>query len=389
MSDAVPYLPFSLWLIASACLLLLLIVIFGYHLYQRSRIRALVGDSASVGALAARKEALEADVRALRQWLAEQQTERLKMEAERHSQEMCRADLARMNRILEDRRREGEALSQRVAEIDLMLARRKNALTHLDAEITSLEQQRRDLGPLEKYTQELRLEIDSGKIRLAQMAEQELRAEALQHKAQQLEDEIEEMRKTLEPMRHEKQKLRQFIEQARHAATVKNEQLLEQKQALRGLQRARDELLLARQTLQPEIERLQAEHTAKSADLAMLEDNLRQERQEKEASHARAIASLEKALQSRREEAADAVAEMRQELQHVKGELAALLEQKRGLEGELMAMAARKALWESELAATRPKPARRQRPVAHARAAARKIPRKSPARSTQIFCKAG
>lgn len=373
MNTAAPYIPFSLWLLAAACLILLLLIIFGYHLYQRSRMVAMLGDSASLGALAAKKDALEADVSTLRQWMMDQKSERLKLEAERHDQELLRSELAHLKRTMADRKKEEETLTAANAEADVMLGRRKTALSRLDAEIASLEQQRQELGPLEKYVQELRLEIDNGKIRLAHMAEQELKVDVLQHQAQLLEDELDELRKTLAPMRLEKQKLRQFIDQARHAATVKNEQILEQRQHHATLLRTIDELEARKRALVPEIDHLQIERDARASALASFEEQSMRRREELETGHAATLATLEEQKQQVQENLAnerallaDQLAALRQdhrdEIARLNGEktalqmeLANLADKRREFETDLTMLAARRALWEQEMGKIKPR----------------------------------
>lgn len=272
----IPFLPTALWFLAAGCLVLLMFVIFGYHLYQRSRIRALTEDTGNIATLAARKESLEAEVKELRAWLGSQRAEKEKLEAERHQQELARVELAQLEKRLEDKRNESTALVARVADLDIGFEKRRQLHARLDAEIRSLEEQRSELVPMEKYAQELRLELDQGRARLAQMAQEEIRTQSLQTQTEILRREITGLKEELEPLREEKLRLHQYIEQARHSAAVKNEQLLEQKKEQRVLETTNADLAKKHETLEAEVAKMNEAKEAAIAELANLEGTINQ-----------------------------------------------------------------------------------------------------------------
>lgn len=306
-----PYLSSALWFGAAACLILLLLVIFGYHLYQRSRFKAITTDGASVARLAARKEALQADVAELRDWLASHKAEQQKLEAERHKQELARVDLAQLEQQLVVKRNETQHMLARVAELDIVLEKRRQFHARLDAEIKSLEEQRQELAPMEKYAQDLRLELDQGRVRLAQIAQEEIRAQSLQTQAQVLRQELRELAQEIGPLREERAKLRQFIEQARQATAVKNEQLQDQKQQIRSLETRISTLELQKNSL----ESTAATARSQCDEIQARLNDLNQERLslEKQAAECRLAAQseqvqLEMLLQRREEHSSDVAA---------------------------------------------------------------------------------
>ena len=90
----IPFLPTSLWVIASALTILLLLVVLVYHIYWRKREAALLEDSEDAAALSAKKQILQADMEAIRQWLDDQKVELERLNTERDEQERLRALLA-------------------------------------------------------------------------------------------------------------------------------------------------------------------------------------------------------------------------------------------------------------------------------------------------------
>lgn len=272
----IPFLPTALWFMAAGCLVLLMLVVFGYHLYQRSRVKALARDAGGIASLAAKKETLAAEVAEMRSWLSSQRAEREKLEAERHQQELARVELAQLEKRLEDKKNESTALVARVADLDIGFEKRRQLHARLDAEIRSLEDQRAELVPMEKYAQELRVELDQGRARLAQLAQEEIRAQSLQTQAEILRREMAQLKQELEPLREEKTRLHQFIEQARHSAAVKNEQLLEQKKEQRALESANVELKKEQAALQKEVRQLQEARATAASDLDGLQARIDQ-----------------------------------------------------------------------------------------------------------------
>ena len=91
---SLPYLPASLWVIAAALTILLLFVVFGFYIYWRKRQSALLEDYEDAASLAAKKQILQADMEAIRQWLEDQKVELERFGAEREEQERLRALLA-------------------------------------------------------------------------------------------------------------------------------------------------------------------------------------------------------------------------------------------------------------------------------------------------------
>lgn len=365
----IPVLPGVLWLGAAALLLLLLLVIFGYHLYQRSRLTAIVGDHATAGELAAKKEQLEADVIALRATLLAQKDELQKLEAERHSQELMRVDLAQLERKLEERKRESASSLKHAAELDLLVARKRNLLSRLEAEIKTLEERRKSLESVRQEMNNLEAGLEQGKIRLGIMAEQEIRCAAMKRQADNLADEQEALRVELGPLREEKQKLHQFIMQARQAAAVKNEQILEQNAHMRQLE-------LAVADLETQLRESREEKTKLAGEIGEVAEEL--QKLEKKRS------DLQEAIEQGREEAGQLASEAALQ----KNRVLDLREQSEALSAGIMRLEARRANLEAEsgrVAIERKRREPRSRPGASAKGA---IWRK-PARVEQIFAPAG
>lgn len=289
----VPLMPGMVWILACGIAILLLFIIFGYHMYERNRLKAMLGDSQSIGELAARKETLAQELQELKNSVALQKGELLKLEADRRQQELFRVELGNLQTRLAEKTREHNLALETFATLEAQVAKGKQTLGRLNGEIKALEQQKLEFEPMERSLQDMRIELDKGNVRLAQLAEQELKVGALMHQARGLAREIEDLTHTLEPMRHEKNRLRMFVDQARQAAAVKNEQLMEQKQQLKTLERHKSNLAAQIGELEQNLESLQHRHKEKSEALRELEQACDQQAEKNDAARETLLAELE------------------------------------------------------------------------------------------------
>lgn len=347
----VPLVPSILWLIACAIVILFVLVIFGYHLYQRKRIQAILGDIESVGAIEARKDSLTHELEEMKRLLEQYREELLKSEADRRKQELFRAELGALERNLDDARHENARCLDNLASLDNQLARRRQALGKIDAEISALEKRREELAPLEESLQDMRLQLERGNIKLAQLAEQELKVAALMHQARDLAREIEDLTHTLEPLRHEKHRLRIFIEQARHSSAVKNEQILDQKKRLLSLSEREKELVSQITILESHCARLDQSKEEKSAEVQVLQARKEAEQIELEAVKNDSIAKLDKAIAEKQSCLDDILAQ----IQSTQAQLGNMLLRRDERAGEVASLAGRAAVLQREIEMMQPR----------------------------------
>lgn len=190
-------LPTGLWLFASALVVLVLLIAFGFHIYQRRRFLAGMDDFSNVADLASRKESLQADVAAIKEWMAEQRENLLRLTAEREEQEALRADLARTRQSLADVREERRLLTGQVEDLD----KQRQLLEH------SLEELRWRIGDLEGKKEEaatLDRQLEKSRNQAAIMARE---ADELRGQSLALEKQIEKYRQEMRPLEEEMAKV--------------------------------------------------------------------------------------------------------------------------------------------------------------------------------------
>jgi type VI protein secretion system component VasK len=79
----VPYLPTTIWVLATGLSLLIVLVALGIYLWYRQRVQAVIEDASAVADLAAKKTQLEAEIEQCQNWLKGNKEELLQREAER------------------------------------------------------------------------------------------------------------------------------------------------------------------------------------------------------------------------------------------------------------------------------------------------------------------
>ena len=253
MNIPFPPVPALIWIAASALLLLLLLVIFGYHIYHRARVRAMIGDSDDIAELAARKEVLQADVAALREWIDGQKSELALLNGERHQQELVRAELSQLEQSLAAKRQENQDLFVEVGSLEHQRHLKSQALDKLAQEIGNLEAQKEEAAVLKRQLEELRREIESIKAQAGRLAELEAMHAALSTQIHLLEQDIAAHKQTLEPLRDEKIKTEDWLSKTRQVAAT---------------------LGVTRNALQQEIDSLNAHKEALTVELQKLRGEL-------------------------------------------------------------------------------------------------------------------
>lgn len=256
---SIPLLPAGTWLVASAFLLLILMVVFGYHLYHRSRVRALLGDSGDIAELAARKELLQGDVTALREWIDGQKGELSFLEGERQQQELVRAELAQLEQALAAKRQESDDFVSKLGDLENQIYLKRIELEKLEREVGDITDKKAEAAALDRQLEDLRHEVESLKAQAGRTAELEAKHTALSMQAHLLEQDIVAHKQTLEPLRDEKIKTQEWLAKARQAAATERETHSTLQQQANMLKQEINELAARKESLAVEMEKLRGE----------------------------------------------------------------------------------------------------------------------------------
>jgi len=148
-SVSVPFLPASLWVLAVATTIVVLLVMFGLYTYYRRRMRALLQDSAEVAHLAAQIDLLQAQKDELVHWMQDQKVELDRLQVEREEQERLRAELDRLEQECLRKDQENQALRNEVGELENQRHMLGLSLEKLERDIEGLERKKTKMQSIE------------------------------------------------------------------------------------------------------------------------------------------------------------------------------------------------------------------------------------------------
>jgi hypothetical protein len=322
-SVSIPYLPVSLWILAGATTILILLAAFGFYIYWRKWIPVITGEGADVASLTARKQILEKDVEALREWIEVRKAELERLVAEREEQERLRAVLADLEHQCAVKNQENQGLRNEVGELENRRHQLTQILEKMQHEIGDLETKRAESQSLDSQLADLRSRLEEARQTIRNLAELEVKLNHLSNEKASLERTIEELRGDAESARNETTRLKRETGEAR----------IEAEQIGRELREARRD----------------------KAELTVIIDTLHQEQRALENSAERfeqKIEDLRASSNSAQEEAErnkQLAQKAKDEAERTARELAALQRERQRLVIELGEMNAKKAALEQEI----------------------------------------
>lgn len=319
-----PYLPTTLWLLAGAVAILLLLVVFGYYIYWRKRAAGLLEDVDDVAALAAKKQLLQADVEAIRQWMDYKKVELERLDAEREEQERLRALLADLEQQCATKDQENQALRNEVGQLENQRYNLFQTLEKLEREIGDLDAKRAEAQTIEGRLAGLRAELEEAREAVRGLSEVQAKLTAFSAEKASLERIVEDLRTETESARTEAEQQKQQADQARAEAGEARGKLAESRKEKAELDVIMDTLRHERHALEGSLTRKENElnNITASSQAAM------EELQKKtlEAKKARVEA----------EEAGRELADVRKERQRLDNDVGELNARKAFLEQEVV-----------------------------------------------------
>jgi len=212
---SMPYIPTSLWILAGAMTILILLAAFGFYIYWRKWAAELAGTGSSVASLDARKAILEKDIEALRLWIDDQKGELDRLGAEREDQERLRAVLADIEQQCAIKNQENQSLRNEVGELENQRHNLAQTLERMQREIGDLVAKKAEAQALESRLAELRSRLDEAQQTIRNLAELEIKLNGLLNEKISLERAVEDLRTAAESARTESNRFKSEATQVR------------------------------------------------------------------------------------------------------------------------------------------------------------------------------
>jgi peptidoglycan hydrolase CwlO-like protein len=141
----VPYLPTTIWVLATGLSLLIILVALGIYLWYRQRVQAVIEDASAVADLAAKKTQLEAEIEQCQNWLKGNKEELLQREAERQEQEIFRKELARLSMELVQNDQRMDELRREASDLQNVVSSLAQDRDRLTVEKATLDREKAEL----------------------------------------------------------------------------------------------------------------------------------------------------------------------------------------------------------------------------------------------------
>jgi len=212
---SVPIVPVGLWVLAVAITIAILLVFFGYYIYQRRRAAALLQDAKDVTHLAAQRDLLQAQKDELVQWMQDQKAELDRLTVDRGEQEQLRAELSRLEQKCTEKDKDNQALRNEVGELENQRHNLSQTLEKLEREIGNLNSKRSEAQAIEGRLAELKAKLEETRDVVSGLAEIQAKLEAFSAEKVTLERVLEDLRTSIDSAQAESKEYSQQAEKAR------------------------------------------------------------------------------------------------------------------------------------------------------------------------------
>jgi predicted nucleic acid-binding Zn-ribbon protein len=203
--NSLQMMPTSIWALASATIIMIVLITLVLNLYYRKRLQAIGPLNTDIGDLVNQKQQLETDIDSIRDWIANQNDELLRIKAEREEQEITRAELLRLEQEASQKEEDNKKLRDEVGSLENQRHLLVQSMEKVESEKSSLEKDIQtfkktaekaatDLKEIEKT---LESSVKKEKEINEAVARAELKVQDLEKGAKSLQDEIKEAQKKL------------------------------------------------------------------------------------------------------------------------------------------------------------------------------------------------
>ena len=218
--DVIELVPTGLWSLASATLIMLMLVTLLLNLYYRKRLRAMSPIHRDLGDLVNKKQQLEDDIDSIKDWIASQNDDLIRLKAEREEQEVLRSELQRLEQEASLKEESNKTLRDEVAALENQRHLLVQSMEKLEQEKAALQKEieqagkdssraSEDLTDVERRLDESRRkekevgdQIDKAKVKAGELEKElktlETELKAAENSLKELEKKSEQTQKELE-----------------------------------------------------------------------------------------------------------------------------------------------------------------------------------------------
>jgi len=225
--------PISLWIIAAATCIMIVLLALSMYLFYRKRLQAMEPLNTDVGDLINQKQQLEADIDSIKDWVANQKDELIRLEAERKEQEIIRSEIQRLEQEATKKEEDNKSLRDEVGSLENQRHMLVQSIEKSEQEKFSLQKEINTLGNDAEESKKKLKEID---VKLDEYIKEEKRVkevianlnvkiDVLEKQIKSLDAEIEDKKNSLKVLTQERYILEKDIEEKRHEQKKRESEL--------------------------------------------------------------------------------------------------------------------------------------------------------------------
>ena len=152
--------PISIWILAAASGIVIILLAVFMNLFYRKRLQAMLPLNTDVGGLINQKQQLEGDVDTIKDWIAKQNDELQRLEAERKEQEIIRAEIQRLEQEAAQKEQDNKKLRDEVGSLENQRHMLVQSIEKLEKEKSEIQKEIKGLGKNAKESQKVLKDID-------------------------------------------------------------------------------------------------------------------------------------------------------------------------------------------------------------------------------------
>jgi hypothetical protein len=216
-----PYLPTTLWLLAGALTILILLIFLGNLLFfQKRRKREVeLREDEEKAKLETRKQYLKADVDALREYIQEQKAELERLNAQREEQRILEARLNDLDQQCLSKEEHNREVRKEVGELENQIHNFSDRVEKLKKEASDLDQKKSDADLIENRLLDMKTKLEETNAILKEAAVAKINLDELLNKKATLEGQKDKLQDLLESSKKETDVQLEIERQAERDAT--------------------------------------------------------------------------------------------------------------------------------------------------------------------------
>jgi predicted nucleic acid-binding Zn-ribbon protein len=265
--------PTSIWALASATIIMIVLITLVLNLYYRKRLQAIGPLNTDLGDLVNQKQQLETDIDSIRDWIASQNDEILRLKAEREEQEITRAELLRLEQEASQKEEDNKKLRDEVGALENQRHLLVQSMEKVEDEKIGLKKEIESLG---KEKDKALSDLKEAEINLKKEKEK------LEADLKDIENQIEETRKAesdlLETLKKAEQQVTEFkteLQSVKDDIKAAEKDLKQLEQQLDSKERDIKDLDRVQRSKEREVESLQERKIDLDARVETLSDKLK------------------------------------------------------------------------------------------------------------------